>query len=286
MCGIVGYIGKNKAYPILIDGLKRLEYRGYDSAGFAILNSKIEVEKSVGKIIALEKKVNGKIINGHVGIAHTRWATHGLPNEINAHPHSDCSGKIWIVHNGIIENYRELKEYLEKKGHIFRSETDSEVVAHLLEDIYDGNIIDCVIRAKELLKGTYGLAIIHRDEPKKLIIARRGSPLVIGLGENENIIASDVSAIIRYTKQVIYLNDGEVAEISSDNIEIFNGANQKVEKNIKKIEWDIAQAEKGGYEHFMLKEIMEQPETVKNATRGRLIIKDGKVTEKNVKTLI
>jgi glucosamine--fructose-6-phosphate aminotransferase (isomerizing) len=276
MCGIVGYIGKNKAYPILIDGLKRLEYRGYDSAGFAILNSKIVVEKSVGKIIALEEKVGGKEINGHLGIAHTRWATHGQPTIQNAHPHSDCSGKIWIVHNGIIENYRELKEYLEKKGHIFKSETDSEVVAHLLEDIYEGDLTGCVIRAKELLKGTYGLVIMHQDEPEKLIAARCGSPLVIGLSENENIIASDVSAIIKYTKQVVYLNDGEVAEIKSNNIEIFNGINHKVEIDVKEIEWDIAQAEKGGYDHFMLKEIMEQPETVNNAIRGRLIIQDGK----------
>jgi glutamine---fructose-6-phosphate transaminase (isomerizing) len=276
MCGIVGYIGKNKAYPILIDGLKRLEYRGYDSAGFAILNGKIETEKAVGKIAALEAKVNGREINGSLGIAHTRWATHGQPTEVNAHPHSDCSGKIWLVHNGIIENYKELKTYLEKKGHIFKSETDSEIVAHLLEDMYEGDLTDCMIRAKKLLKGTYGLAVIHEDEPEKLVVARCGSPLVIGLGENENIIASDVSAIIRYTKQVIYLNDGEVAEIKADNVEIYNGVNQKVKKDIKEVEWDIAQAEKNGFPHFMLKEIFEQADTVKNAVRGRLIFGEGK----------
>lgn len=276
MCGIIGYIGKNQAYPILIDGLKRLEYRGYDSAGFVILNDLIEAEKSVGKISLLEQKVNGREIKGRLGIAHTRWATHGCPTMENAHPHSDCSGKIWLAHNGIIENYKSLKDYLGKKGHKFKSETDSEVVAHLLEELYEGDITKAVIKAKELLKGAYGLAVIHQNEPDKIVAAKLGSPLVIGLGVDENIVASDVSAIIRYTKQVIYLNDGEVAEIKENNIEIYNTQSQKVEKDIQKIEWDIEQAEKNGFDHFMLKEIFEQPETIESAIRGRLIVKDGK----------
>lgn len=278
MCGIIGYIGKNNAKQILIDGLKRLEYRGYDSSGLAIIdNSNIYSAKAVGKIIELEKKIGEEKITGTIGIAHTRWATHGKPTEPNAHPHKDCSGNIWLAHNGIVENYQELKKYLEKKGHKFISETDSEVVVHLIEDVYNGSLVSSVISALKLVKGTYGLAIININEPDKIVAARCGSPLVIGLGENENIIASDVSAILRHTKQVIYLDDGEVAEVKKDSLEIFDLNNEKVNKKAQEIEWDITQAEKGGYEHFMLKEIFEQPDTIKNAVRGRTIAKDGKV---------
>lgn len=203
MCGIVGYLGKNQALPILIDGLKRLEYRGYDSSGIAIFNDgKIICAKAVGKIKELENKLVNSSFNGTLGIAHTRWATHGEPNEVNAHPHVDCSGKIFVVHNGIIENYRELKKQLENKGHHFESETDTEVIAHLVEDLYKGNLTETVQKALRLIKGAYGIAIIHADEPDKLVAARHGSPLLIGLGSEETIVASDVSAIIRYTKQV------------------------------------------------------------------------------------
>lgn len=277
MCGIVGYIGKNNAKQILIDGLKRLEYRGYDSSGLVIINENVFKAKAVGKIIELENKIKDQNIEGKMGIAHTRWATHGKPTELNAHPHTDCHQNIWVAHNGIIENYQELKKYLEKKGHKFISETDSEVIPHLIEDVYNGNLISSVISALKLVKGTYGLAIINKNEPDKIVAARCGSPLVIGLGDNENIIASDVSAILRHTKQVIYLDDGEIAEVKSDSLEIFDLNNEKVNKKAQEIEWDIAQAEKGGYEHFMLKEIFEQPDTINNAIRGRTIAKDGKV---------
>lgn len=278
MCGIIGYIGKNNAYPILLDGLKRLEYRGYDSAGFAILDKgAIKCLKAVGKIIALEQKVGDEKITGQIGIAHTRWATHGQPTESNAHPHCDCLGNIWVAHNGIIENFENLKIYLKEKGHKFVSETDTEIIPHLIEDLFDGNLTETVKNALKLVKGTYGLVIFYKDEPDKIIAARRGSPLVIGLGQKETIIASDVSAILRYTKQVIYLNDGEIAEIEANSLKIYDANDQQVNKKVDEIEWDIAQAEKGGWPHFMLKEINEQPETVANAIRGRLIPPEGKV---------
>lgn len=287
MCGIVGYIGKNEALPILIDGLKRLEYRGYDSSGVALMDrGGVFSVKAVGKIIELEKKINKRdltpfkevksLICGNIGIAHTRWATHGAPTEANAHPHTDCDGKIWLAHNGIIENYQQLKNELEKKWHKFISETDTEVVAHLLEDLYNGNITETLQKALKLVRGAYGLVLFHKDEPNKILAAKNGSPLVIGLGESETIIASDVSAILRYTKQVIYLDDGEIAEINGEGLKIFNAADAEVDKKIEEIEWDLSQAEKAGFPHFMLKEIFEQPEAAANSMRGRFIAEEGK----------
>lgn len=277
MCGIIGYIGKQKAAPILIEGLKCLEYRGYDSAGLAVVNGgKIFEAKAVGKVAGLENKISGKDISGFAGIAHTRWATHGKPSDRNSHPHSDCKKEIYLVHNGIIENYKELKERLIKKGHKFTSETDSEIIAHLIEEFHKKlDFKDAVIEALKLLKGTYGLAIINKNESGKIIAARMGSPLVIGLGHNENIIASDVSAIVRHTDRVIYLDDGEVAIVAPENYEVINIKKKKVEKKITKLDWSVEKAEKGGYAHFMLKEIFEQPHAIEDAIRGRLVVAEG-----------
>ena len=280
MCGIVGYIGKKEAYPILLDGLKRLEYRGYDSAGVAVLNGNknaIESVKAVGKIVELENKIGGRKILGNMGIAHTRWATHGKPSLKNAHPHSDCFGNIQLVHNGIIENYQELKEGLTKKDHKFKSETDSEVIAHLIEDYYKGDLAEALKKVLKLIEGAYGLVVMHKNSPDKLVAARKGSPLIIGIGKDETIVASDASAIVRHTKQVIYLEDGELIEISKDNFEIFNIEDKKIEKKVKKIDWEIDKIEKGGFPHFMLKEIFEQPESVADTIRGRLVKDNGNV---------
>ncbi len=278
MCGIVGYLGKNKALPILLDGLKRLEYRGYDSSGIAIHNSGgVTSVKAVGKIKELEKKIIGSDLSGNMGIVHTRWATHGKPSEINAHPHCDCSGQIWVVHNGIIENYQALKKELESRGHIFYSETDTEVIPHLLEDLYAGDLVETMQRVSKIIKGAYGLVVFHSREPGKLLAARYGSPLVIGLGREETIVASDVSAILRRTRQVVYLEDGEVAEINGNGYRLFNAEAMEINGQVKEVKWDLDQAEKQGFSHFMLKEIYEQPEIIINSTRGRLIINEGKV---------
>ena len=282
MCGIVGYIGKNNALPILLDGLKRLEYRGYDSAGVAVKTADgVFSVKAVGKIVELEKKIgitplNPPLSGGQLGIAHTRWATHGQPTEDNAHPHTDCQKKIWLAHNGIIENYQELKSKLEAKGHKFISQTDTEALAHLLEDLYDGNLTSTLIKALKIIKGAYGLVLYHADEPDKLLAARCGSPLVLGLADDETIIASDVSAIIRYTKQVIYLDDNEVAEINGGGLKIYNLKNEEVAKRTDVIDWNVAESEKGGFPHFMLKEIFEQPASITNSLRGRIVLEEGK----------
>ncbi len=286
MCGIVGYIGKNNALPILIDGLKRLEYRGYDSSGVALyLGDNIKSVKAVGKIKNLEEKLSLKSLGGFkshreavsVGIAHTRWATHGAPSEANAHPHTDCLQKFWLVHNGIIENYKELKEKLEDKGHKFISETDTEVIAHLIEDLYDGDLSSNLIKSLKLLKGAYGIALMHKDHPGKILVAKMGSPLAIGLGDEETIIASDISAIIFHTKQVVYLDDGEIAEIGKNDLKVFDIDSAPIEKKINQIEWDIEAATKSGFPHFMLKEIFEQPESLLASIRGRIVGKEGKV---------
>lgn len=261
----------------MLEGLKRLEYRGYDSAGLSVLEkNKIINFKAVGKVAELENKINGKNISGTCGIAHTRWATHGKPSDRNSHPHADCTGNIHLVHNGIIENYRELKEYLMKRKHKFVSETDSEVMAHLVEEFLKKYAFkDAVIQALKQIKGTYGFAIINKNEPDKIIVARMGSPLVLGLGHNENIIASDVSAIVRHTDKVIYLEDGEVAEIKADGYEVTTLKNKVIDKKITKLDWSLEKAEKGGFAHFMLKEIFEQPQTISDAIRGRLMIEEG-----------
>ncbi len=278
MCGIVGYIGKKEAASLLIEGLRRLEYRGYDSAGLSIVdaNNGIKTIKRVGKIENLERAVSETgTLNGSYGIAHTRWATHGEVNESNAHPHLDCKKNIILVHNGIIENYRELKEKLEKEGHKFSSKTDTEILAHLIEKFFDGNLEDATLKALKLIKGTYGLAIMSRQDPQKIVVDRNSSPLVIGLGENEYIVASDASAILTHTKEVIYMDDQEIAVITPQNISFTNLNREKLLKKPEILEWDVEKVRKGRYPHYMLKEIFEQPEALKNSIAGRLIEKEG-----------
>ncbi|PIW74969.1 MAG: glutamine--fructose-6-phosphate transaminase (isomerizing) [Candidatus Portnoybacteria bacterium CG_4_8_14_3_um_filter_44_10] len=279
MCGIAGYIGKNRACPILIDGLRRLEYRGYDSAGFALAeDGGVVILKAVGRVEELEKQVGERDFLGTAGIAHTRWATHGKPSKENAHPHVDCRQEIFLVHNGIIENYKELKESLKKRGHRFSSETDSEVIAHLIEEYYGEDSLEEAVR-KALLKatGTYGIAVLSQREPNKIVAARKGSPLILGVGKDEFIIASDVAAIIRYTERVVYLNDGEMVLIGRDGYEVSNLERTRIDKRVDRIDWSVEKAEKQGFAYFMLKEIFEQPEAIKNAIRGRVLSADGNV---------
>jgi glucosamine--fructose-6-phosphate aminotransferase (isomerizing) len=276
MCGIVGYIGTRKAEPVLIDGLKRLEYRGYDSAGVSLMNGHgVDTRKAKGKIAMLEAAISAKPIEGNVGIAHTRWATHGQPNECNAHPHHDCTGTVSVVHNGIIENYGPLRAMLKKTGHTFVSETDTEVLAHLIEAAFDGNLEEAVVDALALVEGTYGIAVICSKDPDKIVAARKGSPLLIGIGEGENYIASDVAAILAHTRQVVYLDDGEMAILTRDGYTVCDLDQQIVKKGVSRIEWDLDEIEKGGFAHFMLKEIMEQPTTITNTMRGRLVTDEG-----------
>ena len=274
MCGIIGYIGKEKSKPVLINGLKALEYRGYDSAGIAVLtNNKVEVRKSVGQVKVLEKSLaNESDFNGHLGIGHTRWATHGSPSEANAHPHRDCLGRVFVVHNGIIENYKELKKYLQNQGHNFLSETDTEVVPHLIENFLNsGKDFDTALfDTLKMIKGAYSLAIIDAKNPEILYATKLSSPLVIGIGSGENFLASDPSALVGKTKDVIYLNDGEIAKINQNNISITNLEKQETPFEIVRLEWDLGQAQKGDFPHFMLKEIFEGPEVVRSAFRGRI----------------
>ncbi len=280
MCGIIGYLGDKDASSILIDGLKKLEYRGYDSAGIAVISDgKVKCLKSQGKVADLEKKLSENLISGSIGIGHTRWATHGIPNEINAHPHLDCKKQIAVVHNGIIENYNSLKDLLIKEGHIFISDTDTEVISHLVEKFYTGSLEEAVVKALKLVEGTFGLAIISKSE-RKIVAARRGSPLVVGLNGDEKIIASDVVPILALTKQVVYLKDNEIAVITDKDFKIESLDGKEIEKPnggypIEEIKWDVKQIEKKGFKHFMLKEIFEQPEAVENTLRGRT--KDGKI---------
>ncbi len=277
MCGIVGVTGPKPVAPILLEGLKRLEYRGYDSAGIAVINGGLRTVKVEGKIDVLAAAVRESGIDGRCGIAHTRWATHGAPNRINAHPHLDCHGKVAVVHNGIIENHGALKTRLERDGHVFRSQTDSEVLAHLISDRYAGNLEEAVRQVLRLVEGTYGIAVVHADEPGKIVGARLGSPLVVGVGKGSNYLASDVAAILGETRHVIYLGDGELVAITPDEVRTTNIENQAVAKEIEEIHWDLDQIQKGGYPHFMLKEIHEQPETIRNAYRGRILPATGDV---------
>ncbi len=275
MCGIVGYVGPQKACPILIEGLKRQEYRGYDSAGVALIeNGEIVIQKSAGKIAALEADLEGRDFEANSGIAHTRWATHGEPTDVNAHPHTGMTGKIAVVHNGIIENYAALREVLKRQGRVFRTETDTEILAHLIEEYYDGNLLQAVRSALTQVEGTYGIAVICIDNPDMMVAARSGSPLVIGSGEGENFVASDVAAILRYTNRVVYLEDGELAEVTPSRFSITTLDDVTVTPHLQEISWSLDMIEKGGYDHFMLKEIFEQPETLKNAMRGRLSFED------------
>lgn len=272
MCGIVGFIGSQQAAPILLDGLKKLEYRGYDSAGIAILNdSKIDIRKVTGRIANLcELTEDGKNCIGTVGIGHTRWATHGAPTDTNAHPHLSNDGKFAVVHNGIIENYIALREELIQKGYEFQSETDTEVIVHLIEMYYKGDLKKAVIKTSARLHGSYALGVVCTDEPEKIYVAREASPLILGVGVGENYFASDVTALVSYTRNAIYMEDGEFAEITPDSITVFDPAGKPIEKSISRITWDIQSAEKGGYEHFMLKEIMEQPRAVKATIAPRI----------------
>ena len=277
MCGIVGYIGDKDARPILVEGLKRLEYRGYDSAGVALLvDSHIKVSKTPGKVSKLEEMLHDSVF-ARIGIGHTRWATHGEPNIINAHPHSDCTGNILLVHNGIIENYSALKTKLISLGHKFKSQTDTEVLAHLIEEFYPrAQSLEFAVRlALKEVDGTFGIVVMSASEPEVLIAARRGSPLVIGLGDSENFIASDASALIKHTREVIYLHDNEIAILTKNNVALKNLDDEIVERDAEHLTFGLEQIEKGGFAHFMLKEIHEQPETVLNAMRGRLLDDEG-----------
>jgi len=274
MCGIIGYVGKsNSVGKILLEGLKRLEYRGYDSAGIAIMQENgVFLEKTAGKISKLEEKLKGCDLSGNLGIAHTRWATHGGPSTLNAHPHTDCHGKLALVHNGIVENYQTLKTSLEKDGHTFRTETDTEVLAHLIEEFHNGNRLeDAVQKALDLVEGTYGILVISSSEPGKLVGARNGSPVVVGIGEDEYFVASDVAAILKHTRQVIYLEDQQMVVATPEQFSTMTIRNERVEHVIEMVDWDLDMIEKGGFDHFMLKEIFEQPDTIMNAMRGRLI---------------
>jgi len=277
MCGIVGYIGQNDALPILIGGLKKLEYRGYDSSGVAVIdNGKINVIRASGKIKALEDKLAQKSIRGHIGIGHTRWATHGGPTEENAHPHCSFDGKFSIVHNGIIENYASLKAKLISEGIQFKSDTDTEVVAHLIARFYTGDMKAAVLKALAQVEGTFGLGIICSEQPGTLIGARRGSPLILGIGnDGDFFLASDVSAIISHTQKVVYLDDNDVVEIKDGSYSIFNMNRNEVQREVKDVEFDADAVAKGGFPHFMLKEIFEQPEVLRNTMRGRLLVAEG-----------
>ncbi|HEU4641362.1 MAG TPA: glutamine--fructose-6-phosphate transaminase (isomerizing) [Gemmatimonadaceae bacterium] len=276
MCGIVGYIGPRIAPPLLLEGLKRLEYRGYDSAGIAVMNGKgVETRKAAGKIVELESVVTAQPVQGTLGIAHTRWATHGAPNWCNAHPHVSCDGAIAVVHNGIIENGAVLRQALEDAGHTFQSETDTEVLAHLIEEFFVTSLEEAVIEALRKVEGTYGIAVVSSKDPNKIVAARKGSPLLVGLGDGEYFVASDVSAILAHTRQVIYLDDGDLAVLERDGYRILDLNAAPMARAVNRIDWDLDMIERGGFPHFMLKEIFEQPATIENTMRGRLLVDEG-----------
>ncbi len=277
MCGIVGYIGESSASPILIDGLKKLEYRGYDSAGIAVYGDDgVKICKTKGRIADLEGKLEseGKL-EGSVGIGHTRWATHGAPDDINAHPHKGGNGRITLVHNGIIENYIELKIMLEQKGYVFVSQTDTEVLAHLFDFFYDGDSLKAMSKVMKMVRGSYATAVLIEDKPDEIIAARKDSPLIVGIGENENFLASDIPAVLKYTRDCYLLDDNQIALLTKDSIKLYDIDLNEVHKDVYHVTWDVEAAEKGGYDHFMKKEIAEQPKTVRDTLSPR--IKDGKV---------
>jgi len=275
MCGIIGYIGERQVLPILLEGLRRLEYRGYDSAGVVFLeDGKINVIKVKGRVFDLEEKIFSNVPQKPEapGLGHTRWATHGEPSDENAHPHLDCKGNLAIVHNGIIENYYELKKELLKKGHKFKSATDTEVIVHLIEDYVNAGLElkSAFFSALKRLKGAYAIALISNENPEFIIVARNQSPIVIGIGEKENFMASDIPALLPFTKDVLFLNDGEVGILYKDRVEIFDLEGKEIKRNPVVISWDLASAEKGGFAHFMLKEIYDQPEAVKHTLLGKI----------------
>lgn len=288
MCGIVGYIGDKKAHEVIINGLKRLEYRGYDSAGLALFNGSLSIKKGKGKVAKLESLIDSSD-ESKIGIGHTRWATHGEPNDINSHPHTSSSGKLALVHNGIIENYNSLKKVLESKGHTFYSQTDTEVLAKLIEDVYSKNPDDfknAVQIALAQVEGTYGVAIIHADYPDQLIVARKGSPLLLGVGEGEMLIASDASAVAEYTDQVVYLDDGEIAVIKKDKYQVHNLNDDSLTKEVHELALSLEEIEKGGYDFFMHKEIFEQPKAISDCLRGRLDVESGTITLGGIKDVL
>ena len=265
MCGIVGYVGAQRAVPIILDGLKRLEYRGYDSAGLAVYcdDETLGIRRASGKLRNLEEALRLDPVDGNYGIGHTRWATHGRPTEENAHPHSDCTGDIVVVHNGIVENYLPLKEQLQREGHVFKTETDTEVIAHLVEKYFEGNLESAVRCAVKQIRGVFALAVLSRKDPNKIVAAREGPPVVVGLGKGEYFVASDVPAILSHTRDMFFLADGDMAVLTADGVQLgdFNG--RPVNRKVQHVLWDPIMAEKGGYKHFMLKEIFEQPRAVR-----------------------
>ena len=276
MCGIVGYIGPREAGALIIDGLRRLEYRGYDSAGIAILNGRgLAVHKSSGKLAVLEEQLDGAMPSGTLGIGHTRWATHGAPTTPNAHPHTDQRGRIACIHNGIIENASAIRTMLEQRGHTFKSETDTEVLAHLVGEFYQGSLEEAVATALREVEGAYGLAFICEDEPDVLVAARKGLPLLVGVGDGEYFVASDASPLLEHTRSVVYLDDGEMAILTREGYRIRTLETKRIDKPVNQIEWDLATIERGGYAHFMLKEIFEQPESLWNTLRGHLLDEEG-----------
>jgi len=278
MCGIVGYVGPRDAVPVIIEGLRRLEYRGYDSAGVAVVNDgHLHRRRSVGKLCNLEDSLKAEPLAGAFGLGHTRWATHGRPSEENAHPHQDCTGKIVVVHNGIIENYLPLKTRLAKAGHRFVTQTDTEVVAHLVESHYQGSLEDAVRKTLAELEGIYALVLMHKDEPQRLVAARMGPPLVIGIGEGERFLASDIPALLPYTHDFVFMDDGDVVTVTPDSMKLTDAGGKAVERKPQRITWDAVQAEKGGYRHFMLKEIHEQPTAVRDTLLGRIGLEEGVV---------
>jgi glucosamine--fructose-6-phosphate aminotransferase (isomerizing) len=272
MCGIVGYVGPRDAAPILLEGLRRLEYRGYDSAGIALLteDGDVFVEKKAGKLSNLTDHLNGGAPAGHPGIAHTRWATHGRPNDTNAHPHTDCGGRLALIHNGIIENYREIKDRMLAEGHRFTSETDTEALAHLIESRYTGDLVEAVREALNEVRGAYAIGVMHTEHPNRIVGARMNVPLIVGLGNGEGFLASDVPAILEHTKNVVILHEGDIADVSPDGVRIIGLDGAEVERDVTRIRWSIEAAEKGGFAHFTLKEIYEQPHAIQEALRGRV----------------
>jgi glutamine---fructose-6-phosphate transaminase (isomerizing) len=279
MCGIVGYIGRREAVPVIVDGLRRLEYRGYDSAGVAVLSEAncLEVRRASGKLRNLEEAINGKPLKGVYGIGHTRWATHGRPTEENAHPHRDCKGQIVVVHNGIVENYLALRKQLIAEGHTFTTETDTEIVAHLIEKHFHGTLEDAVRAALKQISGVFAISVISSADPGKIVAARSGPPVVVGLGQDEFFVASDVPAILSHTRDMVFLNDGDVAILTADGVKLTDFDGRTVRRQVSHILWDPIMAEKGGYKHFMLKEIFEQPRAVKDTLVGRVGLESGRV---------
>ncbi|MFI5236202.1 MAG: glutamine--fructose-6-phosphate transaminase (isomerizing), partial [Gemmatimonadales bacterium] len=276
MCGIVGYIGGREAAGLLIEALRRLEYRGYDSSGIAVVkDGAVDIRKAAGKLVNLERAIGDHPPRGTLGIGHTRWATHGAPTTANAHPHTDQSGKIALIHNGIIENAGSIKKLLLQRGHTFKSETDTEVLAHLVGEHYLGKLAEAVAAALREVEGAYGIAVVSADEPDVLVAARQGSPLLVGVGDHEWFVASDASAILSHTRSVVYLDDGEMAVLTREGYSVRDLALGRISKPVNQIDWDLATIERGGYDHFMLKEIFEQPETIRNTMRGHLLEEQG-----------